>query len=113
MSGGSGESEDGAAYIIFLTDGKPEIPNMPANYERKLSNGKSWNIPVLSIALTSSAGLRLDHLARGRVVGHSREPRGRSARRILSILGQIKDRTVMAASPDDLSFFWTGAGSLR
>ncbi len=99
---------DGAAYIIFLTDGKPEIPNMPANYEEEvIQRAKSWNIPVLSIALTSSARTPfLDHLARessGRVI-----PANHAADLLdayLSILGQIKDRTVLAASPDDLSFF--------
>lgn len=98
----------GAIYIIFLTDGKPEIPNIPANYEEEaIQLAKSWNIPILSIALTSSAQTPfLDRLAResgGRVI-----PADHAADLLdayLNILGQIKDRTILTASSNDLSFF--------
>jgi hypothetical protein len=105
---GRADPVDGSTYVIFLTDGKPDIPNMPAGYEEEtIQLARSWNIPVLSIALTSSAQTPfLDRLARetgGRVV-----PANHAADLLdayLNILGQIKDRTVLKASPDDLSFF--------
>ncbi|MCI0552396.1 MAG: VWA domain-containing protein, partial [Anaerolineae bacterium] len=97
-----------AAYIVLLTDGKPDVPNMSIGYEDEtLQLAKSLNVPVISIALTPSAQTPfLDRLAnetKGRVV-----PANHAADLLdayLSILGQIKDRTILSASPNDLSFF--------
>lgn len=96
------------AYIIFLTDGKPEISNMPANYEEEtIQLAKSWNLPILSIALASAAQTpfleRLASESGGRVISADHAADLLDA--YLSILSQIKDRTILTASSDDLSFF--------
>jgi hypothetical protein len=79
----------------------------PDYEEETLELAKSLRVPVLSIALTSSAQTPfLDRLARetsGRVV--SAESATDLLDAYLSIFSQIKDRTVLAASPDDPSFF--------
>ena len=54
------------AYVVFLTDGKPEIENAYPRYRWKPGPGQSLRVPVLAIALTSSAQTPfLDRLARG------------------------------------------------
>ncbi|MHC1733390.1 MAG: choice-of-anchor X domain-containing protein [Bacteroidales bacterium] len=84
--------------VIFLTDGKPEIPSSYVAYEQEaLDAARSLGVPILSIALTSGGQTPfLNQLARetgGQVI------LAKSASDLLDvylqILGNLKDRTVM------------------
>jgi len=86
--------------VIFLTDGKPEIPSPYAAYEQEaLDVARSLGVPVLSIALTSGAQSpflnRLSSETGGRVIFAN------SAADLLDsylqILGELKDRTVIGS----------------
>jgi Mg-chelatase subunit ChlD len=84
--------------VVFLTDGKPEIPKPYSAYEQEaLDAARSLGVPVLSIALTSGAQSpflnRLASETGGRVI------LANSAADLLDsylqILGELKDRTVI------------------
>ncbi len=97
-----------AVYIVFLTDGKPEIKSPYAGYEKEtLEAAKRLHVPILAIALTPSAQTPfLDQLAietGGQVIPADTALDLTDA--YLNILGQIKDRTVLNATENDFSFF--------
>jgi hypothetical protein len=90
---------DGKVVIVLLTDGKPEIPNPYPQYEREtLDLARSLNVPIMAIALTSAAQTPfLDQLAlttNGVVI--PADNASDLLNHYLQILGQIKDRTVIA-----------------
>lgn len=84
--------------VIFLTDGKPEVPSMTSGYEGEaLQAARSLNVPVYAIALTNegqSAFLtRLSQTTGGRVI-----PATSAANLLdsyLQILGDLSDRTII------------------
>lgn len=87
------------AVIVLLTDGKPEIQNPYPHYEQAtLDLARSLEVPVMAIALTSSAQTPfLDQLAA--ITNGSVVPAGDASDLLnayLQVLGQIKDRTVFS-----------------
>jgi len=95
------DQTDNRKIVIFLTDGKPELPTgVPANYESEtLELIRQANTPVLAIGLTAG-GLTS-------FLGQVPEAAGEGSQIIpaktandlldvyLGILGQLKDRTIM------------------
>jgi hypothetical protein len=84
--------------IIFLTDGKPEVPNKSSTYDQEaLDAALSLNVPILSIALTNTGQSPfLNQLASetgGQVI--FAEEATDLLDIYLQILGELKDRTVI------------------
>lgn len=91
---------DTAKYIVLLTDGQPEISHPYPSYKKEtLDLAKSFNVPILAIALTSGAETsfltQLTSETNGKVV--PAKSSGDILSAYLEILGQIKDRTVLPA----------------
>ena len=91
---------DQKVVIVLLTDGKPEIQNPYLQYEREtLDLANSLNVPIMAIALTSTAQTPfLDQLAaatNGVVI--PADSASDLLNNYLKVLGQIKDRTVIDA----------------
>lgn len=85
--------------VILLTDGKPEIQNPYVQYESEtLELARSLNVPFLAIALTGAAQTpflgQLASATHGRVF--PAESSSDLLNAYLQVLGQIKDRTVIA-----------------
>ena len=92
---------DQKVVIVFLTDGKPEIQIPNPQYEKEtLVLARSLNIPIMAIALTSTAQTPfLDQLAgntNGVVIPADNASDLLNAH--LQVLGQIKDRTVIGGN---------------
>ena len=90
--------------VVFLTDGKPEIPAPYPSYEQEaLDAAQSLGIPVLSIALTgagqSSFLTQVSNATGGRVIFASQAADLLDS--YLQILGDLKDRTVISANAAD------------
>lgn len=86
--------------VLFLTDGRPEVPELSLDYEEEaLAAARALDVPILSIALTSGAQSpflnRLASETSGEVIFAS------SAADLLDtylqILGDLKDRTVLGS----------------
>lgn len=89
---------DHKAVIVFLTDGKPEIPNKPPDYEDEtLEIARNLSIPILSIALTQEAQTpflgHVSHITGGNIIPANTA--GDLLDAYLAIFGQIKDRTIL------------------
>ncbi|MBI5962266.1 MAG: VWA domain-containing protein [Chloroflexi bacterium] len=92
------KSSSGKVVIVLLTDGKPEIENPYLQYEKEtLDLARALNIPIIAIALTSSAQTPfLDRLAdttNGEVI--PADNASDLLNNYLQVLGRIKDRTVI------------------
>lgn len=91
----------GARYILFLSDGQPQLPaGLPADYDSQTLNlAQSLNAPILGIALTASgeSGLlyRLAAVTNGAVIP------ARTASDLLDAyleaISRLKDRTVIGS----------------
>lgn len=84
--------------LVLLTDGQPEIPVPYPQYEQEaLDLAKSLHVPVMAIALTSSAQTpfldRMIQLTGGQV--YPARDASDLMRIYLQVLGEIKDRTVI------------------
>jgi len=86
--------------IIFLTDGRPEVPNQSSAYDQEaLEAAVSLNVPILSIALTNTGQSPfLNQLASetGGQVIFAKEATD-LLDIYLQILGELKDRTVIGS----------------
>ena len=87
-------------FIVFLTDGQPEIPNPYPDYESETLNlAKSLNVPVLAIALTHSAQTpfldRLAEITGGSVI--SAKSASDLLDAYLEVFRRIKDRTILGS----------------
>ena len=86
--------------VIFLTDGKPEIPQPYASYEDEaLKAAREIGTPILSIALTSASRSsflnRVANETGGRVIFANEATDLLDI--YLQILGELKDRTVIGS----------------
>ncbi|MBI3175256.1 MAG: VWA domain-containing protein [Chloroflexi bacterium] len=84
--------------LVLLTDGQPEIPVPYPQYEQEaLDLAKSLHVPVMAIALTSSAQTpfldRMTQVTGGQV--YPARDASDLMRIYLQVLGEIKDRTVI------------------
>ena len=84
--------------LVLLTDGQPEIPNPHPQYEQEtLDMAKSLDVPIMAIALTSSAQTpfldRLSQVTGGQV--YPAQDASDLMNIYLQVLGEIKDRTVV------------------
>lgn len=94
----SGSFKGRKVVIVLLTDGKPEIQTPYPQYEQEtIELAQSLDVPIMAIALTSAAQTpfleRLAKATKGSVVFADDSSDLIGA--YLSILGQVKDRTVV------------------
>lgn len=94
----SAAAEGYHTVVIFLTDGRPEVPGMTAGYpEEALSAARALGVPIYAVALTAQGQTAfLDQVATG--TGGKVVPAAQADDLLdsfLSILGELKDRTIL------------------
>ncbi len=102
---GSANLESYRTVVVFLTDGKPEVPDMPASYKSDaLAAARALEVPIYAIALTQEGQTAfLSQVAAetgGQLVSAQRAEDLLDS--YLSILGALKDRTVLGRKSSEV-----------